>query len=77
MIDTDALRDRLYADALAADLRVRRRFVEAKTKVIWDDIEPHVRDRAEAHAEGLVPATSVDGRPIRPCSGGMESAVAV
>ena len=53
MIDADALSDRLYADALAADLRVPGRFVEAKTKVIWDDIEPHVRERAEAHGMDL------------------------
>ena len=49
MIDVNSLADRLYADALAADLRLPGRFVAAVTKVGWDDIEPHIRKRAEAH----------------------------
>ena len=53
MIDANALGDRLYADALAADLRVPARFVAAVTKVAWDDIEPHIRKRADAHAQDL------------------------
>ena len=53
MIDANALGDRLYADALAADLRVAARFVAAVTKVAWDDIEPHVRKRADAHEQDL------------------------
>ena len=52
-IDANALCDRLYADALAADLRVPGRFVAAVTKVGWDDIEPHIRKRAEEHGEDL------------------------
>ena len=62
MIDENALCDRLYADALAADLRVPERFIEAKTKVVWDDIEWHVRARAEAHREDLlVRPASIEG----------------
>ena len=53
MIDVNALCDRLYADALAADLCVPGRFVEAKTVVAWDDIESYVRERAEAHWRDL------------------------
>ena len=53
MIDVNALCDRLYADALAADLRVPGRFVEAKTVVAWNDIEPYVRERAETHEQDL------------------------
>ena len=58
MIDANSLGDRLYADALAADLRVRGRFVAAMTKVAWDDIEPHIRERADMHQQdlGLRPA---------------------
>ena len=54
MIDAGALCDRLYADALSADLRVPGRFVAAMTKVVWDDIEPHLRERAEAHEKDLL-----------------------
>ena len=54
MIDAKALRDRLYADALAADLRVRGRFVAAVTKVGWDDIKSHVRERAEVCRKDLL-----------------------
>ena len=54
MIDARALCDRLYADALAADLRVPGRFVAAMTKVVWDDIKPHIRKRAEAHEKDLL-----------------------
>ena len=54
MIDTNALCDRLYADALAADLRVPGRFVAAVTKVGWDDIESHVRERAEVCRKDLL-----------------------
>ena len=53
-IDTNALRDRLYADALAADLRVPVRFFAPKTKVAWADIESHVRERAEVHRKDLM-----------------------
>ena len=54
MIDARALCDRLYADALAADLRVPGRFVAAMTKVAWNDIEPYIRKRAEAHKKDLL-----------------------
>ena len=53
MIDVNALGDRLYADALAADLRVPGRFVAAVTKVGWDDIQPHIRKRADAHEQDM------------------------
>ena len=53
-IDTEALRDRLYADALAADLRVPAQFFTPKTKVAWADIEPYVRERAEMHRKDLM-----------------------
>ena len=55
MIDTSALCDRLYADALAADLCVPERFVERETATVaWRDIEPHIRKRAEAHEKDLL-----------------------
>ena len=54
MIDGDAVCDRLFADALAADLRKPERFVAAKTKVEWDEIEPYMRKRAEAHQKDLL-----------------------
>ena len=53
-IDTEALRDRLYADALAADLREPARFFAPNTKVSWADIQPYVRERAEAHRKDLM-----------------------
>ena len=53
-IDTNALRDRLYADALSADLRVPVRFFAPKTKVAWADIKSHVRERAEVHRKDLM-----------------------
>ena len=53
-IDTNALEDRLYADALAADLRIPERFFASSTKVAWSDIDLHVRDRAEVHRKDLL-----------------------
>ena len=53
MTDTDGLCDRVYADAVGADLRMPGRFVEAKMNVAWHEIEPHVRERAEAHQRDL------------------------
>ena len=53
-IDSSALQDRLYADALAADLRVPARFCSPKTKLTWADIEPYLRERAEAHRKDLL-----------------------
>ena len=53
-IDTNALEDRLYADALAADLCMPERFFAPKTKVAWSDIELHLRDRAEVHRKDLL-----------------------
>ena len=72
MIDANALCDRLYADALAADLRVPGRFVAAKTVVAWDDIEPYVRERAEAHRQEIVSTACGDGRSVQSCSREME-----
>ena len=55
MIDARTLCDRLYADALAADLCVPERFVEGETgTVAWRDIEPYIRTRAEAHGKDLL-----------------------
>ena len=54
MIDARALCDRLYADALGADLREPARFVGTKLKVGWGDIEACVRKRAEAHEKDLL-----------------------
>ena len=53
MIDTDSVGDRLYADALAADLRMRSRFVAPMTTVGWNEIASYVRKRAEAHRQDL------------------------
>ena len=54
MIDARSLCDRLYADALAADLREPARFIGAKLRVTWGDIEACVRKRAEAHEKDLL-----------------------
>ena len=53
-IDTNALEDRLFADALAADLRMPGRFFAPSTKVAWGDLDSHVRDRAEVHRKDLL-----------------------
>ena len=53
-IDTNALEDRLFADALAADLRMPGRFFAPSTKVAWSDLDSHVRDRAEVHRKDLL-----------------------
>ena len=53
-IDTNALEDRLFADALAADLRMPGRFFAPSTKVAWSDLDSHVRHRAEVHREDLL-----------------------
>ena len=71
-MDANALCDRLYADALAADLRVPERFLAPKTtEVSWGDIKKHVRERAGRTREGSVAAASFDGRPIQSRSGSM------
>ncbi|HVF59751.1 MAG TPA: hypothetical protein VNJ70_08090 [Thermoanaerobaculia bacterium] len=51
--DSGGLTDRLYADALAADLRVLDRFIQSRTEVAWGDIESHVRERAAVHRKDL------------------------
>ena len=53
-IDTNALEDRLYADALAADLRRPERFFASSTVVAWNDIDSYVRERAEIHRTDLL-----------------------
>ena len=53
-IDLYALQDRLFADALAADLRMPDRFFASSTKVAWSDIDSHVRERAEVHRKDLL-----------------------
>ena len=65
-IDASALEDRLYADALAADLRIPWRFFEPKTKVSWNDIESYVHERGEVHRKDLLlsPA-SMEGPFVR------------
>jgi len=52
-VDANSLSDRLYADALGASLRMPSAFVQARTKVTWDDIEPYVRQRASIHRKDL------------------------
>jgi hypothetical protein len=52
-VDMNALSDRLYADALAAMLRVSGAFCRASTRIAWDDIEPYVRERATVHRADL------------------------
>ena len=53
-IDVNALEDRLYADAIAADLRMPERFFASSTKVTWSDIDSHVRECAEGHRRDLL-----------------------
>ena len=61
-IDLYALQDRLFADALAADLRMPERFFASSTKVAWNDIDSHVRERAEVHRKDLLLSlASVEG----------------
>ncbi len=52
-LDSDALSDRLYADAVAAGLRWSRAFCEGRTHTSWEVIEPRVRERAREHAIDL------------------------
>ena len=65
-IDINALQDRLYADAIAADLRMPERFFASSTKVAWREIDSHVRECAEAHRKDLLlsPA-SMEGPFVR------------
>ena len=53
-IDSSALQARLYADALAADLRLPERFLAVNAYVAWSDIETHLRERAEVHRKDLL-----------------------
>ena len=53
-IDTGAFRDRLLADALAADLCIPGRFLASSAKVAWGDLDSHVRERAEGHRKDLL-----------------------
>ncbi|HEX2093039.1 MAG TPA: hypothetical protein VHG28_11580 [Longimicrobiaceae bacterium] len=52
-IDEKAFVDRLYADALAADLRMPDAFVRARTHTSWDSIEARLRERAEVYRQEL------------------------
>lgn len=64
MLDEQALADRLYADALAANLRLPVAFLDARTESDRADVERYARDRAaiyrgelsvsEAEAEGAL-----------------------
>lgn len=64
MLDEQALTDRLYADALAAHLRLPKAFLDARTESGYADVEGYARDRAaiyrgelsvsEAEAEGAL-----------------------
>jgi hypothetical protein len=56
--DNHALADRLYADALAADLRAPDKFTGACTDTCWDAIEAYVRERADVY-QGELSLTSV------------------
>ena len=61
IVDTRALQDRLYAEALAADLRVPRRFYVPKLNVAWRDVESHVRECAEmCKRDLLLPPASME-----------------
>src|ERR1700722_17349969 len=59
-VDINALADRLYADALAATLRVSGAFCRASTRITWDDIETYVRERVAVHRADLS-ATASEG----------------
>lgn len=52
-IDETALADRLYADALAVDLRGADAFMRSRTDTRWDDIEAYVRERAKVYRDEL------------------------
>ena len=52
-LDEKVVTDRLCADALAADLRISKAFLQSTTKVAWAEIEVHVQERASAYCEEL------------------------
>jgi hypothetical protein len=52
-VDETALADRLFADALAADLRVPDAFLRSRNDTKWDTIESHVRGCAEVYQDQL------------------------
>lgn len=52
-IDETSLADRLYADALAADLRVPDAFLRSRSDTKWNTIDSHTRARAEVYRNEL------------------------
>ncbi len=52
-MDHRAFCDRLYADALAVPLRVPDAFVESKSEITRDELENHLRVRADAYRQDL------------------------
>ncbi len=64
IIDEMSLVDRLYADALAADLRVPQAFMRSRTETNWDTIEAHVREHAEFYRQELSATPAAAQRAI-------------
>lgn len=63
-IDETALADRLYADAVAADLRERDAFLQSRSDTKWETIEAHMRTRAEVHREELAATPAMVQRAL-------------
>ena len=63
-LDETALVDRLYADALAADLRGTDAFMRSRTHTSWDSIEAQVRARAAVYRQELSATPAAAQRAI-------------
>jgi hypothetical protein len=63
-IDETSLADRLYADALVAELRVADAFMRSCIDTRWDDIEAYVRERARVYREELSATPAVAERAL-------------
>lgn len=63
-VDEKAFVDRLYADALAADLRVPDAFLRARTHTNWDSVEAQLRERAEVYRQELSATPAAAQRAI-------------
>jgi hypothetical protein len=63
-VDENALSDRLYADALAANLRVRDAFLTSAVETSWGALEGYVRERAKVYREELGATPAAGERAI-------------
>lgn len=61
-VDESAFSDRLYADALAADLRLGDAFLTSALETSWGALERYVRERGRVYREELGAAPAVGER---------------